>query len=454
MLERNWVKIIMEKSINLMSVIFISIVIIVIFSIMFNINATDSSINTIVTVNKKYDFEKASINTIIENKEEEQKEIEPEIIIVYLDEDIEDKTDGTYEIIEDDSIKGLYNHEEYQQKINKVAKDYNAVGMSVALIDNGEIIDTFEYGSAIKNELPMTEDTKVRIASISKVFLGIATMISVEENTMSLDEDISKYWGFNIKTNAKGDVITPRSLLTHTSSIYDTEDIFNTYYNAMANRLKTGNGIRNFVSGNIDNYYYNNYAMDVLGMTIELANNKTLDDILSERIYNNLEIDAAFYSGDIEDKSNIATIYQEDGTVEMSASRMKNWHKGNPGSVGWGFAGGVTISVKDLGKIVALISNNGKYNETRYLSKDSIKELEYHEGKNTGKYWQCQPLCYETNKYGQEEFYYHTGSAYGVISLMGYNPITKQGIAVLTTGASKRDDVCGDVAEILLNIKI
>ena len=45
--------------------------------------------------------------------------------------------------------------------------------MSVALIENGKVIDTFAYGSAIKGELPMTEDTKVRIESISKVFLGI-----------------------------------------------------------------------------------------------------------------------------------------------------------------------------------------------------------------------------------------------------------------------------------------
>lgn len=357
-------------------------------------------------------------------------------------------------IVENDmSIEGKYNHDEYQEKIDKVAKEYGAVGVSVALIEDGKVIDTFSYGNAIKGKLKMSEDTKVRAASVSKVLLGIATMISVENGKISLDEDIGTYWGFKIGTHVKGDKITARSLLTHTSSLYDSEETSDTYYNAMVNRLK-GSGIKYLISGDIKNHYYNNYAMDVLGMTIELANNKKVDDILSERIYNDLGIDAAFYSGDLKNTSNIATIYQSDGSIGLDANRIKKWYSGKPGSVGWGFAGGATISVKDLGKIVALISNGGMYDGKSYLSDVSINNLEYHEGNDTGKYWQCQPLFYETDKYGQEEFYYHDGSAYGVLSLIGYNPVTKQGIAVLTTGASKENDICGDIAEILLNIKV
>lgn len=352
------------------------------------------------------------------------------------------------------TVEGKYNHDEYQQKIEKIAKDYGSDAVSVALIENGKVIDTFAYGSAIKGELPMTADTKVRIASISKVFLGIATMISVENGTMSLDEDIGTYWGFKLGTHANGDVITPRSILTHTSSIYDSNDVSVTNYSAMAYRLRSGIGIRNIVSGNIENYYYNNYAMNVLGMTIELANHKTIDDILSERLFSPLGIDAAFYPGDVRDTANIATIYQEDGSVGMPASRMKSWHKGKWGSIGWSFSGGLTIDVKDLGKMIALLSNNGVYEGIRYLSEETIKNLEYHYGSKTKKYWQCQPWYYETNRFGQKKFYYHDGRAYGVLSLAGYNPETKQGIAILTTGAAHRNDICGDITTLLLNMEV
>lgn len=357
-------------------------------------------------------------------------------------------------IIEDKRIEGKYEHNLYQEQVEEISKQYGAVGVSVALIEKGKVIDTFTYGSAVKGEKEMTADTKIRIASISKVFVGIATMISVEEGTMTLDEDIGTYWGFKIGTRASGDIITPRALLTHTSSLYDSENVSTMYYSAMASRLKSGSGIRNIVSGNIENYYYNNYAIDVLGTTIELANNKTIDEILQERIYSKLNIDAAFYGGDVKDTANIATLYRADGTIGKAASTIKNWHSGKPGAIGWGFAGGVTISVNDLGQIVALLQNNGMYEDTRYLSEESIDNLEYHEGNETEEdYWQCQPLFYETNKCEQEELYYHTGSGYGVYSLIGYNPVTEQGIAVITTGANDKK-IYWDIAELLLNIEI
>lgn len=400
------------------------------------------SVVTIFVLKKYKEDSITALNNTNENIQEETYEIE---VLVEEEEDI--------------GIEGKYDHEEYQIKVEEIAKKYGTVGISVALIDNGKVIDTFAYGSAIKGQLPMTEDTKVRIASISKIFIGLATMLSVEKGTMSLDEDIGTYWGFDVKNRLKDDVITPRSILTHTSSLYSTDDISATYYNKMASRLKSGSGIRGIVSGNIKNYSYNNYALDVLGMTVELANDKVIDDILSESIFDKLEIDAAFYGGDLKDTSQIVTIYHADGSVGMSASRMKTWHKGKPGSQGWAFAGGLIISVKDLGKVIALIANDGIYNGTRYLSENCINELEYHEGNDTGRHWQCQPLCYRTDMYNQEEFYYHTGSAYGVYSLAGYNPVTGRGIAVLTTGAiGYKDDksvakVCGEIANILLNIE-
>ena len=363
--------------------------------------------------------------------------------------------------VESKSIEGKYSHNEYQKKIDEIAEEFDAVGLSVALVDEGKVIDTFAYGDAIKGNLQMSEDTKVRIASVSKIFVGLATMISVENGTMTLDEDISKYWGFDIPKQANGDTLSPRAILTHTSSLYDSEDVDDTYYNYVVYRLKSGNGIRNLVSGNIENYYYNNYAIDVLGSTIELANNKTLDEILAERLYNKLDIDAAFYAGDLKDTSNMATCYQADGSIGLAASRNATWHRGEPAYVGWGFAGSLTISAKDLGKIIALIANDGIYEGTRYLSDKSIKELENHENNyvSSENFWQCQPLCYKKNVYGQKEFYYHTGGAYGIYSLAGYNPDTKQGVAILTSGAYGQDDenniteICGKIANLLLNIK-
>ena len=356
------------------------------------------------------------------------------------------------------SAEGMYNYDEFQAQIDKIARKYGAIGVSVAFFDEGKVIDTFTYGDAIRGRQEMTEDTKVRIASISKIFVGLATMFSCEKGTMDLDEDIGTYWNCDVRTYAKDDVITPRAILTHTSSISDTEDLSATFYGNMLYRLKSGSGVRNRTSGDINNYYYNNYAMDVLGMTVELANNETLDTILNEELYSKLDIDAAFFAGDLEDKSNVATLYQAGGGVGFESSRLCAQHEGNPGSKGWAFSGGVTISAKDLGKVMATIANDGIYDGKRYISQKCIDELEYHRNNNLDDFWQCQPLCYQSDMYDQGEFYYHTGSAYGVYNLVGYNPSTKQGIAILTTGANGTKDeedvycICSDIAKLLLNI--
>ncbi len=361
-------------------------------------------------------------------------------------------TDKATELVTDE-------HKELQEQINTIARRYGAVGLSVAYIENGTVADTFAYGYATRDTTPMTAETKIRVASLSKILVGIATMLSCENGIMSLDGDISDYWGFTMGTSASGDVITPRSLLTHTSSLSYSDSEYNSTYEGMSSRLKSGSGIRGIKSGNIANWSYSNYGFHVLGCTVELANNMELDDILDEYLFDPLEIDASFYSGDVENTDLVATIYQSDGSVGRSRNTSLSIKSdGVPGSYGYNFSGGLTISAYDMGKIIALLANDGVYNGQRYLAASVVENLEYHEGNKTSSgFWQCQPLRYKTNAYGQDELYYHTGSNYGVYNLACYNPESGCGVVVLTSGASATTDsegiyaVCGSIANLLLN---
>lgn len=49
--------------------------------------------------------------------------------------------------------------------IEKISKKYTAAGVSVALIENGELAGTWQYGYAVKNSIKINEDTRIRIAS-------------------------------------------------------------------------------------------------------------------------------------------------------------------------------------------------------------------------------------------------------------------------------------------------
>ena len=66
---------------------------------------------------------------------------------------------------------------------------------------------------------------------------------------------------------------------------------------------------------------------------------------------------------------------------------------------------------------------------------------------------QCLILRRQEDILGQDVLYYHTGSAYGVFALMTYNPETRNGVVVLTTGAPRNTDdrglyaLCADLSE-------
>ena len=70
--------------------------------------------------------------------------------------------------------------------------------------------------------LPVTSDSRFRVASISKIFTATGYMQLVEEGKISLDEDVSRYLGFTLRNPGyPNKAITSRMLLSHTSSIRD-----------------------------------------------------------------------------------------------------------------------------------------------------------------------------------------------------------------------------------------
>ena len=345
--------------------------------------------------------------------------------------------------------------EELQAGIDSFSSGYGADGVSVALIENGQVTDTFVYGYAQKNSTPMTPDTKIRIASISKVISSMVGFKMMENGIVDLDASIGDYWGFPVRNSAYPEhTISLRSIYTHTSSIADLDS-----YKGIEDKLRRNVVFRNTEPLHPSSCSYCNFAFAVSGATLEKAGGKIIDDLADETFFNDLGIDASFTSGRIEDKTLLAELYYADGSISRSLNSLSNYTGSNtPGENGTSVVGGLCISAKDLAKLICILANDGIYEDKRYLEADTVALMEepfcqtdYHGIEVT----QCMPLKYNTNIYGEDSLYFHTGSAYGVYSLFTYNPDTKNGAVVITTGASGAQDdygiyaVCGDISELL-----
>jgi CubicO group peptidase (beta-lactamase class C family) len=92
-------------------------------------------------------------------------------------------------------------------------------GVSLAVLRRGQIVLLKSYGFAnVEHQAPVKPSTIFQSGSIGKQFTAAAVMILVQENKLSLDDKISKY--FPDAPPAWKD-ITIQHLLTHTSGLGD-----------------------------------------------------------------------------------------------------------------------------------------------------------------------------------------------------------------------------------------
>lgn len=345
-------------------------------------------------------------------------------------------------------------HEEIQARVDAVAAKYGAVGLQVAVIEDGQVTDAFAYGWATKGSDRMTPDHKTRIASITKVGVGLAAMALYEDGVIGLDESIGTYWGVSARNPYyPNDPVSVRALLTHTSSIPSLGDDASRSRSAVQSRLQSG-GFSRVRPGAASSWIYNNYAYGVLGQTLEIASGQFLDDVMEERFWDIMEIDGAFESGNVKNSDMLCTVYQYGGVGRsLSAMRSNTRRYSPPGATGAYFSGGMTMSAVDLGKMTALLANDGCYEGLQLLKASTVELMETRcEPQLPDGTWQALALRSQDDLYGRGMLYYHTGSAYGVFNCMSYDPAARDGVVVLSSGASGVKDgrgiyaVCGEIS--------
>ena len=102
---------------------------------------------------------------------------------------------------------------------------YGVPGLSIAVINEFQIHWSKGYGIAdIKTGAAVDKETLFQAASISKAVAAMAILKAVEKGLFSLDGDINRIiesWQLPLGETTEKLIITPRSLLSHTSGLGD-----------------------------------------------------------------------------------------------------------------------------------------------------------------------------------------------------------------------------------------
>lgn len=329
----------------------------------------------------------------------------------------------------------------------KVLKNQSTMGASIAIIQNGQVAYHFEYGYANKeNKKFVTEDTKFRIASVTKVFTSMMAMKQVDEGILDLDKDISDYLGFKVRNPSfTKEPITTRMLLTHTAGLVDRDKMYTRNLQAT---LKEKN---HFNSQPGKTFLYSNLGMGVAGAVIESTSKQYISEYARDKFFQPMGIDAAYDAKYLSDKKMVADCYAG-GKIDASNRFLtRSQSSGKPGTTYHLGAGGLLISSKDLAAVFSILLNNGQYNGQQILSQNALNEMLTKQCETKKNFEQGIGIRRFEKLVDNRDMYYHNGTAYGILSLMALDMNDKSGVVVITSGAnSTRNEntvfaVCDDV---------
>ncbi len=176
----------------------------------------------------------------------------------------------------------------------EVIGKHHLPGIAIAVMHGDDVVYSEGFGYAnIESGEPLRPERGQRIASITKTMVGLSTMALVDEGRLSLDDRVVDHLP-DVAFDGPGDEIRIRHLLTHTSGIGEAptkEALIETVNPNPGERKQPGefttlypNGIAvEAIPGTKWAYANNGFAL--LGEILVRAENTTLHDILTRRIF-------------------------------------------------------------------------------------------------------------------------------------------------------------------------
>lgn len=245
-------------------------------------------------------------------------------------------------------------------------KKNNVTGLSVALVDDQQVIWSEGFGFADKRAgIPAGADTIYRVGSISKLFTTLAALQLSEHGKLELDKPLSTYIpDFNIRSSFTGTKpITPRSIMTHHSGIpSDRHQGMWTKKPVPITDLPSliRDDYAAFPPDTV--YSYSNLGMSLLGLAIQNASGLEFATRQQQAILMPLGMNSAFFSAGMDSANPTAKAYQNGEEKQEPLLRDVP-------------AGGLNASVHDMSHFIRMVLAGGTHDGLRIIREETLREM-------------------------------------------------------------------------------
>jgi CubicO group peptidase (beta-lactamase class C family) len=365
--------------------------------------------------------------------------------------------------------------------LNNIFSHHGVLGGSVVTFDRSDY-HSFSYGYAFPDSIPFTDSTFLRIASISKMFTGMALLQLVEEGKVELDHDINSYLNFKLVNPAYPKVpITIRMLLNHTSTLQDSREILSmakrAIYRDTLNPEKLIPDIRElFTSGNNhflprtiklakgkisrvipgSYFHYTNLNFVIIADIIERIEQKPFHAVIKKRLLDRYAIPGGFILQDIPDQDILSPQYLPKGNTwipeadvytapyDSIFTSITNYVPGR-NVLRFSPQAGLRVSSMGLARLFRSFLLDSEMSTIKTMMFKSSWKAESdnnsHQFDNLFKEWGL--ACHIINEKQvpfAEDFPWigHIGRANGAYTLMYMSPQSQKGIVIFVNGKRKQ----------------
>lgn len=358
-----------------------------------------------------------------------------------------------------------------KDELQAVFQHHDLMGMSVGLIANGEMCysESFGYQNVLPGD-PMTNDTYVRIASISKLYTSLAVMTLWEKGLVNLDTPASVYLGWELTHPLFPEQpITLGHLMDHTSGIRDGSG----YGDFLSQMTEDEADIRSlfqskgkyytpdmFADKSPGNYFsYTNGTWGLIATIIEKVSGKRFDVYCRENLFEPMGIGSSFNVMDIPvEKMAPIFRYTDDLWVPQvddfssKTPKERSYPNYTPGQNGliYGPQGSLRTSLNDLWITAKMLLNEGKVNDNQIIESATLAYFQKDpwsfdggNGDTWGNFWHSysKGMHFIQNRekgdiiFPDRKLWGHPGIAYGLLSDFYIDPETGSGVIFFTNGS-------------------
>jgi CubicO group peptidase (beta-lactamase class C family) len=327
-------------------------------------------------------------------------------------------------------------------------------GIAFVVIKDDRPIFVRAYGMADKEAgIKADSDTLFYTGSSTKSFTALAAAMLDSEGKIKLSDPVTKYTpGIHFK-NEIPDKVTIQNLLTHTSGLRNSPLINRLAFTGQIDQAEIDHVFAEgttFNEANFGKYNYTNLGYNIYGLALHYHLHKKWQDVLQERIFTpaGLKHTTAYVSKARAKKFKIVAPYviSTDGpdAGKMVRSGLEKADENMQS------AGGIFMSISDLGRWLSLNMNGGKLDGKQIVPAEVIRKVQTGYTTSTrneppfsgdGEYG----LGWQIGKYRNEKVIYHHGGYPGYRSHVSFMPERKIAIGVF----ANNDALGGRLADML-----